>query len=138
MPGHLHAGVDLRGEFEERVHAIGAGTVLSVSGRFPNRTVIVEHQQADLAWSYAIYVHIEDILVERGDRVDHHTVLGRLFTEEELERSNFGTANHLHIEIRKDLQDNGRASTHSMTRAELDQHCTDPLPFFRRAFSRDR
>lgn len=136
-PGHLHAGVDLKGDYEETVYAIGTGTVLSVYGRFPNRSVIVEHQQADLSWSYAIYVHIEDIQVERGDRVDHNTTLGRLFSEDELERSNFGTANHLHVEIRKDLQDNGRASTHSMTRAELDRHCMDPLPFFRRAFSRD-
>ena len=137
-PGHLHAGVDLKGAFEETVHAVGTGTVLNVSGRFPNRSVIVEHQQADQAWSYAIYIHIEDIQVERGDRVDHNTVLGRLFTEEELERSNFGTAIHLHIEIRKDLHDNGRASTHSMNRGELDRHCMDPLPFFRRAFSRGR
>jgi len=136
-PGHLHAGVDLKGDYEETVHAIGRGSVLNVYGRFPNRSIIVEHQQADQVWSYAIYVHIEDIKVKRGDRVDQDTVLGRLFTEDELQRSNFGTAVHLHMEIRKDLHDNGRASTHSMTRAELDRHCLDPLPFFRRAFSRN-
>ncbi len=136
IPGHLHAGVDLKGEYEETVYAIGRGKVLNVSGRFPNRSVIIEHQQADQAWSYAIYIHIEDIKVKRGDYVNHYTILGRLFTADELARSNFGSDNHLHLEIRKDLQDNGRASTHSKTMAELDRHCMDPLPFFRRVFNK--
>ncbi|MFC1529679.1 M23 family metallopeptidase [Gemmatimonadota bacterium] len=136
VPGHLHAGVDLKGDYEEQVHAIGRGKVMNVSGRFPNRSVIITHQQADQTWSYAIYTHLEEITVKRGDLVDQNTVLGRLFTADELERSRFGTATHLHLEIRKDLRDNGRASYRSMTRADLDRHCLDPLPFFQRAFNR--
>ena len=137
MPGHLHAGIDMKGEFEEKVYAIGVGEVMGVYGRFPNRSVIVIHQPASAAWSYSQYFHLEDIKVRRGDRVDESTLLGRLFTEEELIRSDFGTDCHVHLEIRKNLLDNGRASTHSMTRADLNRHCLDPLEFFRRAFNSD-
>lgn len=136
-PGHLHAGIDLKGDFEETVYAIGAGEVLGVYGGFPNRSIMIVHKPDSGTWFYSLYAHVEEIKVRKGDRVDENTALGRLFTEEELIRAGFGTANHVHLEIRKNVRDNGRASTHSMTRADLDRHCMDPLEFFRRAFSQN-
>ena len=134
-PGHLHAGIDLKGDFKETVYSIGEGEVLGVYGRFPNRSIVIGHTTVSGTDFFSVYAHLEDIRVIRGDRVDENTALGRLFTEEELVRADFGTPNHVHLEIRTSLEDDGRASTHSTTREELDRYCVDPWEFFRQAFS---
>jgi hypothetical protein len=73
-----------------------------------------------------------DVAVASGDDVDETTVLARLFDETELAEADFGTANHLHLEIRSSLDDGGEASGGSMNLAELNVYCRDPLPFFKR------
>lgn len=129
--GHHHAGLDLKGDFNEKVHAIGFGWIVKIFRQFPHRSIIVEHRLPDGRILYSMYVHVEDIQVRVGDWVDGNTALARLFNEEELERANFGTANHLHLEIRKTFADRGRASYASMSMAELKKVCMDPLKFFR-------
>ncbi len=130
MPGHLHAGIDLKGDFEETVYPIGRGFVHLVFRDFPHKSVVVKHTLPDGNVFYSMYVHIEDIRVEEGDAVTEKTPLARLFNREELERAEFGTANHLHLEIRKSLEDRGWASASSMTMKELNRYCLDPLDFF--------
>jgi murein DD-endopeptidase MepM/ murein hydrolase activator NlpD len=133
-PGHHHAGLDLWGAFNETVYAIGYGWVVRVFRGFPHRSVIVEHHLQDGQVLYSAYVHIEDIQVEVGDWVDEDTALARVFSTEELERANFNTPNHLHLEIRKSLADDGYASYASMNMRALNQFCLDPLKFFKNAF----
>ncbi len=130
-PGHHHAGLDLRGEFNEKVYAIGFGWVVQIFRQFPHRSVVIEHHLPDGNILYSMYVHVEDIQVRIGDWVDAHTHLARLFNEEELERADFSTANHLHLEIRKTLADRGRASYASMSMSELNKACMNPLKFFK-------
>lgn len=130
-PGHFHAGLDLEGDFNESVYAIGFGWVVQISQQYPYRSVAIEHRLPDGNIVYSMYVHVEDIQVQVGDWVDENFPLARLFNEEELERSDFGTPNHLHLEIRKTLADRGRASFASMSLADLNSVCIDPLNFFK-------
>lgn len=130
-PGHFHAGLDLKGDFNERVYAIGFGWIVQIFRQFPHRSVVVEHHLPDGSILYSMYVHIEDIQVQVGDWVDENTPLARLFNAEELESADFGTPNHLHLEIRKTLADRGRASYASMSMAKLNMVCIDPFKFFK-------
>jgi hypothetical protein len=130
-PGHLHAGVDLEGYFNEKVYAIGYGQVQEIFRDFPHQTVIVKHTLPDGDLMFSVYTHVEEIEVHVWEWVDELTPLARLFNEDELKRANFGTPNHLHLEIRKSINDEGRASYASMTRHELDTYCMDPMEFFK-------
>jgi murein DD-endopeptidase MepM/ murein hydrolase activator NlpD len=130
-PGHLHAGIDLKGSFGETVYAVGRGQVLSIFRDFPHQTVIIKHQLPDGNPLFSVYTHVEEVQVDVGDRVNEGSPLARLFDEDELERANFGTLNHLHLEIRKSIADEGRASYASMTMDELNTFCIDPMAFFR-------
>lgn len=130
-PGHLHAGIDLEGCFGEPIYAIGRGQVHLIFRDFPHQTVIVKHQLLDGHLLFSVYTHVEEVMVEIGDWVDEGSSLARLFNADELERANFGTPNHLHLEIRKSIADKGRASYASMTVDELNTFCMDPMAFFR-------
>ena len=131
-PGHLHAGTDFRGAFEELVYPIARGDVYLLFREFPHKTIAIRHDPPDGEVFYSLYVHVEDIRVREGEVVDENTPLARLFTEDELFRADFGTDVHLHLEIRPSLEDGGAASYSSMNRADLDRFCMDPLVFFRR------
>jgi murein DD-endopeptidase MepM/ murein hydrolase activator NlpD len=131
-PGHHHAGLDLKGNFNEKVYAIGFGWVVQIFRQYPHRSVVIEHHLPDGDVLYSMYVHVEDIQVRVGDWVDENTLLARLFSEEELEGADFGTPNHLHLEVRKTLADRGRASYASMNMTELNMACMDPLEFFKK------
>jgi murein DD-endopeptidase MepM/ murein hydrolase activator NlpD len=132
VPGHLHAGIDINGPFKDRVYAVGKGRVHLVFREFPHLSVAVEHTLPDGSVLYSMYVHVMDVKVAVGDEVDETTVLARLFDAEELAKADFGTANHLHFEIRFSLDDGGRASASSMTPEALNLYCRDPLSFFMR------
>ncbi len=130
-PGHHHAGIDLKGGFNETVHAIGCGRVFQIFRTFPHKTIIIKHYLQDRKFLYSVYTHVEDIQVKKGDWVSAKAVLARLFNEDELKSADFGIQNHLHIEIRKSFADRGRGSYASMSMRELNRYCTDPLKFFK-------
>jgi len=130
-PGHHHAGIDLQGGFNETVYAIGRGRIYRIFRTSPHKTVIIKHYLPERKFLYSIYTHVEDIRVKVGDWVDENTVLARLFNQTELESADFGTPNHLHLEIRKSFADRGRASYASMSMRELNRFCTDPQRFFK-------
>ena len=130
IPGHLHAGIDLEGAYGEKVFAIGRGEVTHIFRNFPHKTIAVKHWLPGGGSVFSVYTHVEDIQVDVGDGVTEKTQLARLFTEEELEEAQFGTPNHLHLEIRKTYRDNGRASNTIKNREDLDLYCLDPLEFF--------
>jgi len=132
MAGHLHAGIDINGPFKGQVQAVGKGRVYLVFRQFPHLSVAVEHILPDGSVLYSMYVHVMDVKVAVGDEVDETTVLARLFDAEELAKADFGTANHLHFEMRSSLDDGGWASASSMTLEALSRYCRDPLSFFKR------
>jgi len=130
-PGHHHAGLDLEGWFNETVYSIGRGRVVRIFRTSPHQTIIIKHYLPDEKFLYSVYTHVEGIRVKIGDWVDENTALARLFNQTELEAADFGTPNHLHLEIRKSFADRGRASYASMSMEELNRFCTDPEKFFR-------
>lgn len=101
---------------------------------FPHRTVIVKHHLPYGRLLFSVYTHVKQVNVKIGDWVGEGTALARLFNKDELKRANFGTPNHLHLEIRISINDEGRASYASMTRQELDKFCMDPMEFFKSHF----
>ena len=131
LAGHRHAGIDLKGDFKEKVYPIGPGKVKQVYRSFPHKTVVIKHYLVNGDSIYSSYTHVEDIKVDINDWVNEDTPLARLFTKEELELSDFGTLNHVHLEIRKSIKDGGRASWQSMTMDELNEYCQDPYQFFK-------
>ena len=128
--GHRHAGVDLKGKMAELVYAVGIGRVAYRYWIFPNETVAISHRLPDGETVYSIYTHIRDIQVKPGDPVHEGTVIGRLFNREEMRKAQFAHP-HLHFEIRKKMDDFGKASFTSMSKKDLDEYCIDPKIFFK-------
>ena len=135
LPGHKHSGIDIEGNFNETVYPIGDGTVTHIFRSFPHKTIYILHNDSRGKPFYSAYVHIEDIKVRIGDKVTKDTVIARIFNEEELEVSNFGTPPHLHFEIRHNIDDNGTASYKSMNINQLNKYCIDPLVFFKKSLT---
>ncbi len=130
-PGHLHAGIDLKGAFNETIYAVGRGQVHRIFREFPHRSIVVKHFLPDESLLYSVYTHVQDVKVQVGQLVSKDTPLARLFNKTELTQANFGTSNHLHLEIRKSSADRGRASYSSMSLDDLNTFCEDPIEFFR-------
>jgi len=128
ITGHLHSGIDLRGIYGEKVYAIAPGRVERCYWLFPNIAVAIKHNMPDGTSIYSAYIHLADVKVREGDLVDEKTELGRIFNKKEMKRSGFRTP-HLHLEIRRNFLDQGKASFSSMTRTDLEKHLLDPLIF---------
>ena len=124
--GHKHAGIDLKGALIEKIYSIGTGVVVDIHLSFPHLTVVVAHKFSDEKIYYSTYKHIEELEVKVGDKVDQNSVIGRLFTKEELRISEFGVC-HLHFEIKHDISDGGQASFASMSMADLNKFYLNPL-----------
>lgn len=138
VSGHKHAGIDLRGRYEETVYPICRGVVVAVAYAFPHRTVYVMHELPDGTTFFSAYKHIEQPKVGFGDWVEADTPIARLFSRAELKAARFGKApNHVHLEIRKTLADDGAASFTAMSKEELLEVLYDPLDFMRKRM-RDR
>ena len=129
-PGHLHAGIDLRTDPGQAIHAICPGQVVDIHLSFPHRTIVVEHHTPSGEVFWSSYKHVEDVRVAVGDDVEEITPLARSLDAEEQLRAGW-RSNHLHFEIRSDIQDEGTASFTSMTMEELTRYASDPLVFFR-------
>ena len=131
--GHKHAGLDIKGDFNEDVLSIGKGIVIAKWYPFPHSAVLIEYKFKNEKSFYASYVHLGKIYVKKGDRVNKNTKIGRLFNKNELTKSGFKNV-HLHLEIRKTISDQGRASYSCKTEGELKNFFYDPLIFFRQEF----
>ena len=128
--GHLHSGLDLVGKPNERVYAVGKGKVVGFVGEFPNRAVLVRHRLKNGDVFYSGYFHVADMRVQPGDIVDETTCIGRLFDGEEQRKSRF-PVRHVHLEIRKRVDDGGEKSYTSKTMEELDRYFHDPMRFLK-------
>ena len=129
--GHKHSGIDIKGNFNERVYSIGQGVISHIFRDFPHKTIYIRHQDVRGTPFYSVYIHVEDIQVHIGEKVTENTIIGRLFNPKELDQSEFGTPPHLHFEIRHNIDDKGNASFSCMTIRELNNYCMDPIIFFR-------
>ena len=128
--GHMHAGLDIKGKYDEKVYSIGDGTVAAIYDEFPYRTVLIEHVLVGGEKIYSGYIHLEDIEVGVGQTVDHKTAIGRLFSKSEHKKSKF-YKNHLHFEIRKTMERYRGISIKCKTMEELNRYFYDPSVFLR-------
>jgi hypothetical protein len=124
----------LKGDIKKNVYAIGNGKVMQVYRSFPHKTVVIKHYLANENSIYSSYTQVEDIKVDIKNWVNEDTPLARLFTKGELALSDFGTLNHVHLELRKSIKDGGRASWQSMMMDELNEYYQDPYQFFKQHF----
>lgn len=88
----LHRGIDMAGPYGLEIHATGDGVVQEAGfNRYGyGNEVVVDH-----GFGYTSrYAHLQDILVESGDRVKRGQVIGTLGS------SGRSTGPHLHYEIR--------------------------------------
>lgn len=79
IKGHRHSGIDIKGNFCERVYSIGQGEVTHIFRDFPNKTIYIRHQDMRGIYFYSVYIHVEDVQVHLGERVAENTIIGRLF-----------------------------------------------------------
>jgi murein DD-endopeptidase MepM/ murein hydrolase activator NlpD len=91
-----HHGIDLAGQVGIEVHCTGAGVVVSAHTNLSGygKEVVVDH-----GFGYRTrYAHLQDIYVEKGQKLKRGEVVGTL--------GNTGrsTGPHLHYEVRKDDQ----------------------------------
>ncbi len=89
-----HHGIDMAGRVGTDIHCTGAGIVAYArTNRYGyGKEVVVDH-----GFGYtSIYAHLDNILVEKGQKIDRGEVLGTLGS------TGRSTGPHLHYEIRKD------------------------------------
>ena len=129
--GHKHAGLDIKAFFSEKVYPIGKGKVIKIYDKFPYQAVLVEHRSAAGLIYYSCYIHLVDILVKVGDRLDQATPIGRVFDENEFKKAGFAH-NHLHLEIRKTIENYNRISIRCFTMEDLNKNFYDPLIFLKK------
>lgn len=101
---HVHTGIDVqnrhRGGPGERVYSVAKGKVFDVKIQGAGTRVTICHLLPNGELVYSSYIHLADVRVKRGRRVDSSTILGRRFNREELKR--YGAYyNHLHFQIHR-------------------------------------
>lgn len=134
IAGHRHAGLDLRTRYGEGVYAICAGVVDNIHLGSPHRTVVVRHHLPDGSTRWSSYKHVEDVMVQAGERVTADTRIGRVFTQDEQAHAGW-KLNHLHFEWRTSIDDGGAASWSSMSQDELTRYAADPRAMFEAALA---
>ncbi|MBP7461679.1 MAG: peptidoglycan DD-metalloendopeptidase family protein [Candidatus Delongbacteria bacterium] len=131
VKGHRHSGIDIVPAAKMKrveVFAISKGIVCLVNQDAPNKTVIIKHKLSNGEILFSAYIHLKDILVENGQSVDSHTKIGVLYTRSEAQKYD-GNYDHLHLEIKKRIDDYSCASWLCMSRKELNEYFISPLDF---------
>lgn len=129
--GHKHAGIDIKGNWNELFYAMSEGQVMFVSHHDLNSMVLIKHYLPDGAVVYSKYAHLKKVELQPGQHVNKNTKLGILFDKKTFKRSGY-KFNHVHLEIRQDYSDKGRASSYSMSMDELNKFCINPLNFLKK------
>ncbi len=99
----FHAGIDFGAERGTPVYAVRRGVVETVArdrvrANFTGYgNAIVLHHADDARWSF--YAHLDEVLVEQGQRVEAGTLIGRVGNTTNRQFRGMGT--HLHFEVRR-------------------------------------
>lgn len=136
--GHKHSGIDVvpfAGSNVVNVYPISKGAVCFVKQEAPNKTVIVKHRLKDGSFLYSAYIHLKEILVKNGEKVDQNSKIGVLYTKREALRYH-GYYDHLHLEIKKRIDDYSCASWLCMSREEMDEYFMNPADFLKLSLSK--
>lgn len=133
VKGHKHSGIDIVPADKKSkldVYAVSKGVVCFINQEAPVKTVIIKHRLKDGSIIYSSYIHLKEIYTERGKTVDDSTKIGVLYTKSEALKYG-GNFDHLHLEIKKRIDDFSCASWLCMSREELDEYFINPSEFFK-------
>jgi murein DD-endopeptidase MepM/ murein hydrolase activator NlpD len=88
----FHSGIDFGARENDAVYATAAGKVVSTgSDMFHGNNIVIEHSKGLRTW----YMHLNKILVNKGDSVDKGTTIGLVGS------TGRSTGPHLHYEVLK-------------------------------------
>jgi len=133
VKGHKHSGVDIVPADKKSkldVYPVSKGIVCFVNHDAPVKTVIIKHKLKDGPAIYSSYIHLKEIYAERGKMVNESTKIGVLYTKSEALKYG-GNFDHLHLEIKKRIDDYSCASWLCMSREELDEYFINPYNFLK-------
>jgi murein DD-endopeptidase MepM/ murein hydrolase activator NlpD len=133
LKGHLHSGIDIvpaNKKSKLDVFAISKGVVCFINQEAPFKTVIIKHKMKDGTIIYSSYIHLKQIFTERGKTVDELSKIGVLYTKSEAHKYG-GNFDHLHLEIKKKIDDFSCASWLCMNKEELDNYFINPTCFLK-------
>lgn len=86
----FHRGIDIAGKMNDPVRAAAKGTAVSAGyDKFHGHNLVIDHGNGVRTW----YMHLNSVLVERGDRIERGQQIGKLGT------SGRSTGPHLHYEV---------------------------------------
>ncbi|MFD0679506.1 MULTISPECIES: peptidoglycan DD-metalloendopeptidase family protein [unclassified Paenibacillus] len=86
----FHRGIDIAGKMNDPVYASAKGTAITAGyDKFHGHNIVIDHGNGVHTW----YMHLNGILVKRGDRIERGQQIGKLGT------SGRSTGPHLHYEI---------------------------------------
>lgn len=134
VKGHRHSGVDIVPigiKDTIFVYPLNEGIVCLVRPIAPNKTIIIKHKLINGSIIYSSYIHLKEIYVENDQEVNHNTKIGVLYTKSEARKYN-GNYDHLHLEIKKRIDDYCCASWLCMSQEELSQYFYNPLDFLKK------
>jgi murein DD-endopeptidase MepM/ murein hydrolase activator NlpD len=141
VKGHWHTGTDLwprvKTEPHVEVFAMANGVVVSVHLADPHLTVVVKHKLKDGTSVWTSYKHLQSTTAQIGQEVTPDTKLGRLYTKKEA-KAQGGDYDHLHLEIRKNVDDYGVGSWMTMAKADLAARFYDPWDFMKKKLGEAR
>jgi len=138
VKGHRHSGIDIIPigiKDSIFVYPLSDGKVCLVRPTAPNKTVIIKHKLIDRSIIYSSYIHLKDIYIENGQEVNSNTKLGILYTKDEALKYN-GDYDHLHLEIKKRIDDYCCASWLCMSQEELNSYFENPKIFLQNSLDK--
>jgi len=125
--GHrVHTALDIPTSPGEDILSTGPGIVTMISHLKTQKTVFVKHKNEEGSFFYSAYAHLKEPNVQIGQVVDENTVLARAMEKNEWAQTKH-LYNHVHFEVRKDLQDHGHFSISTKNRKQLTSVFADPL-----------
>lgn len=136
--GHRHSGIDIIPigiKDTVFVYPISNGKVCLIRPTAPNKTVIIKHKLENGTVIYSSYIHLKDIFVENRQEVNPNTKIGILYTRDEA-LTYKGDYDHLHLEIKKRIDDYCCASWLCMSQEELMDYFENPKIFLQNSLNK--
>jgi len=104
LSSHVHTGVDLQNRYRggpgEPVYAVAKGKVFDVRFQEQGTRITIQHFLPSGEVLYTSYIHVAEVRVKKGMRVDSQTVIARRFNRNELKKHG-QFYNHLHFQVHK-------------------------------------
>lgn len=123
----FHTGLDVPTRPGEEILAPVSGRVVLISHLKTQMTIFLKPIDGG---PYVGIAHLREPAVTVGQYIDNETVLGRALTKDELKRTKHAFS-HVHLELRREINDFGGASVDTFSKSKLLRIFTDPIRVFK-------